>query len=114
MKEETRQDLLTLVAFAIQKSKTEGDNDAVAEFQQAVAAFDFKKPVTDDDMIDSSFDVLHDFTALTKWPGDDKIVNSLEMTYRTAKQLEQITQDTEGGGGFFKGLIDRLKNRLKR
>lgn len=108
MNKETRKDCLTLVAFSIQQSKTQGDNNAVAEFKAEVSSFDFEKPVTQSEAVGSSFDVLKDLAKISKnTDADDRAVVAAEMIFRT---LVPVSSNTSRAGN----LIDQLKNLFRR
>lgn len=110
MNQETQKDALTLVAFIIQKTKTEGDNTAVDNFKAAVANFDFEKPVTQDEAVGSTFDILRDVTKLTPSDVDDKAVATAEVVFRTIKP----SVSDEGNGGLIdviKGFFRKRRNR---
>lgn len=106
MNQETQKDALTLVAFIIQKSKTEGDNTAVENFKQAVAEFDFSKPVTQNEAVGSTFDILRDVAKMTPSDADDKAVATAELIFRSLKPVEG---DSNGGG-----LLENIKNIFRR
>jgi hypothetical protein len=107
MNKEIKTDLLTLIAFSIQQSKTEGDDHAVASFKESVNSFDFEKPVTASQAVGSAFDVLKDLARLSPTQADDRAIVTAEIVFRSLVPISE-------GEGSGKSLIDSLKELFRR
>lgn len=94
--------LANIITFGIQKSKTEKDNTVVKEIKEKIDSIDLQKPVTQEQLVESIFDILETGAALTDTKADDKLVKTFKRIYKLYTGVKPAGE-----------LIERIKERIK-
>lgn len=88
----------TVLVFAVQNSKTDVDENVVAEVQAQLAEIDLTKNVSEKELVEAAFEILDVTTDFTKTQTDDKVVDFAKGIYAAVS-----------GGQGVKPVIDSIK-----